>query len=107
MEAGLEQWSTIGLCDDCETECTSHPPPPLPPPPSGEGTGGKGSVSGDPHFLDTQGTRYDFNGFLGKDYCLFTDASVHIIPKFKWAKTGWEFPKGSLEFHGSVIPLTI
>ena len=37
-----------------------------------------GSVSGDPHFVGAHGTRYDFNGLPGKDYCLFTDSSVHI-----------------------------
>ena len=40
--------------------------------------GGGGSVSGDPHFVGAHGTRYDFNGRPGKDYCLFTDSSVHM-----------------------------
>ena len=42
------------------------------------GNGGSGSVSGDPHFVGAHGTRYDFNGLPGKDYCLFTDSSVHM-----------------------------
>ena len=40
--------------------------------------GGQGSVSGDPHFVGAHGTHYDFNGLPGKDYCLFTDSSVHM-----------------------------
>ena len=51
-------------CEDYYTVCQS--------------TGGKGSVSGDPHFVGAHGTRYDFNGLPGKDYCLFSDASVHM-----------------------------
>ena len=73
-ENGLP-WSRTDGCQDYETVCISNPSPP---PPSGEGTGGKGSVSGDPHFVGAHGTRYDFNGLPGRDYCLFTDASVHM-----------------------------
>ena len=51
-------------CEDYYTVCQS--------------TGGKGSVSGDPHFVGAHGTRYDFNGLPRKDYCLFTDSSVHM-----------------------------
>ena len=36
------------------------------------------TVSGDPHFVGARGTRYDFNGLPGKNYCLFTDSSVHM-----------------------------
>ena len=61
-----------GNCYDYDTFCALTPSPP---PPSG---GGTGSVSGDPHFVGARGTRYDFNGLPGKDYCLFTDSSVHI-----------------------------
>ena len=42
------------------------------------GGGGTGTVSGDPHFVGAQGTRYDFNGLPNKDYCLFTDSSAHV-----------------------------
>ena len=64
----VEQLRYTG-CEDYFKICTA------PPPPSG---GGKGLVSGDPHFVGAHGTRYDFNGLPGKDYCLFTDASVHM-----------------------------
>ena len=59
-------------CLDYDTSCVLTPSPP---PPSG---GGTGTDSGDPHFVGARGTRYDFNGLPGKDYCLFTDPSVHI-----------------------------
>ena len=44
----------------------------------GAAGGGQGTVSGDPHFVGAQGTRYDFNGLPNKDYCLFTDSSAHV-----------------------------
>ena len=65
-------WTMMYQCEDYVEVCTPHPPPP----PSS--TGGKGSVSGDPHFVGAHGTRYDFNGLPGRDYCLFSDSSVHI-----------------------------
>ena len=32
----------------------------------------------DPRFVGAKGTRFDFNGLPGGNYCLFTDSSVHI-----------------------------
>ena len=66
-------------CLEYEWICPSPPSPkppspsPGPAPPSPGGSG-----SGDPHFVGARGTRDDFNGLPGKDYCLFTDSSVHI-----------------------------
>ena len=69
----------IPICVEEILECPS-PPPPTPPSPSPgpapPSPGGSGS--GDPHFVGARGTRYDFNGLPGKDYCLFTDSSVHM-----------------------------
>ena len=60
-------------------------PPYKPPnyPPSGprnDGDAGtRGATTyGDPHFIGAYGTRYDFNGLPGEDYCWFSDSSVHI-----------------------------
>ena len=67
---------------------TASPPPssptpstPPPPPPKGCSNPGGGTgpkVCNDPHFVGAHGTRFDFNGLPGEDYCLFTDSLVHI-----------------------------
>ena len=51
--------------------------PPGPRPPDGD-AGTRASATNDPHFVGAHGTRYDFNGLPGEDYCLFTDSSAQI-----------------------------
>ena len=70
------------VCADYFVECTTS-------------DGGKGSVSGDPHFVGAQGTRYDFNGLPGKSYCLFTDPSVHMNMHMIGYSVNERQPKGS------------
>ena len=70
-------------CDDCFIDAQSYYDSIQPCYDSGvcidsNANGGDGSFSGDPHFIDALGTRYDFNGLPGKDYCLFTNPSVHV-----------------------------
>ena len=67
----------VPICVDYIWEkCTEKSPPPTKPPPGPPSPGG--SASGDPHFVGAHGTRYDFNGLPGKDYCFYTDSYVHI-----------------------------
>ena len=77
MMGAYETWDDLVLanpeCGQSYTDVCSYTPPDDPGPPSDGG-----SVSGDPHFVGARGTRYDFNGLPGKDYCLFTDSSVHM-----------------------------
>lgn len=37
----------------------------------------------DPHFIGAHGTRFDFNGELGKSFCLVSDRQVHLNALFK------------------------
>ena len=85
----------VPVCIDYALQCLSpspsppaisppkSPPSPTPgQPPSSPSPGGPnsptGSGSGDPHFVGAHGTRYNFNGLPGMDYCLFTDSSVQM-----------------------------
>ena len=62
----------LKICIKWKSNCQVPSPPPK------KKKGKKGSVSGDPHFVGAHGTHYDFNGLPGKDYCLFSDSSVHM-----------------------------
>lgn len=39
---------------------------------------GESSVNDDPHFVGGDGVRFDFNGKVGKSFCLITDSSLHV-----------------------------
>ena len=39
---------------------------------------GKAGVWADPHFVGAEGTRFDFNGEIGKPFCLLTDRRFHV-----------------------------
>eukprot|EP00899_Mesostigma_viride_P014304 jgi/Mesvir1/22875/Mv25884-RA.1 len=40
------------------------------------------SARSDPHFTTAQGHEFDFNGEVGKSYCIVTDESIHVNARF-------------------------